>query len=305
MRVARRELAEDFFRPVWWQKWKALGHLLVLGLAVAAAASYGGPAALAVKALLVVVAALQIIGLFSLLHEAGHGHLHADRRTNDLIGEALAAVVMTSFQGYRACHLRHHAAFRSAEDPQEVIHLARRPAARAALLLFVAVAGAPIFLLIRGPVTAWRSGRRWAAVRGPLAGVSAYAALIAVTPPAVGSVVFAVIATTIVLGSLNDIVYHQGLAEDDSLAACSSLDSDGFGQLFLCGANRHAEHHVYPGVPGPHLVAVSRLVRADLEAAGAVYDHSFTVAFFRRLFGAPLFLPKAPAAPKTASAAHR
>lgn len=290
--VRRAGIAANYYAPAPLQKWKAVPHVLVLIGCVLFGGAYEGPLTWLVALLVALIGSLQIIGLFSLLHEAAHGHLAADRRTNDLLGELLAAMVVTSFVGYRACHLQHHATFRSPDDPQEVIHLAKGRPAQAAVLLMVALIGAPFFLVLRSPYAAWTRGRRLAAIRGPLAGLAFYGGLLFVLPVPAAITLATIVGATLVLGSLNDIVYHQGLAGDASLRACSSLDSDVFGQMFLCGANRHAEHHVYPNVPGARLPALSRLVRHELEAQGAVYDRGFTVAFVRRLFAAPLFLPQ-------------
>ncbi len=45
---------------------------------------------------------------FALLHEAVHGILHSDRRVNDGVGVALAAMFPTGFAMQRASHLGHH-----------------------------------------------------------------------------------------------------------------------------------------------------------------------------------------------------
>lgn len=46
--------------------------------------------------------------LFSLLHEAVHGHLHADRRVNEWGGRIAAAFFPTGLAFQRICHLGHH-----------------------------------------------------------------------------------------------------------------------------------------------------------------------------------------------------
>ncbi|OWQ90662.1 fatty acid desaturase [Roseateles aquatilis] len=292
MHATRLTLPAKLMQPVAWQKWKALAYLAALSLSTIAGARYAGPLPLVVQSACALIGALQFIGLFSLLHESSHGHLAANRRVNAWLGECLCVVVGTSYVGYRLAHLAHHANFRTERDPQEIIYPRRSNAATSALLLVASLVGAPIFLLLRSPYTALKHRQGWAAaLRGPMLAVLFYALLWQLLPAPEWRFLVITVGVALLIGSMNDIVYHQGLAAHDSLAACSSFDCDVFGQMFLSGANRHAEHHVYPGVPGPHLVEVSRLVRDDLAAHGAVYDLGFTVAFVRRLVGGPLFLP--------------
>lgn len=293
MHAARLTLPSKFMQPVVWQKWKAIAYLVVLTLSTIAGARYTGPFSAIVQLLFALLGALQFIGLFSLLHESSHGHLAADRGVNAFLGECLCVVVGTSFAGYRLAHLTHHANFRTAQDPQEVIYPRRSKVVTSILLSIASVIGAPIFLLLRAPYTALKHGHCWAVVlRGPLLTLAFYTLLWQLLPSAEWHFLVITVGLALLVGSMNDIVYHQGLDEGDGLAACSSFDCDVFGQMFLSGANRHAEHHVYPGVPGPHLVEVSRLVRTDLAAHGAVYDAGFTVAFIRRLVASPFFLPR-------------
>lgn len=51
--------------------------------------------------------------IFSLLHEAVHGHLHASRRINEWAGRFLAAFFPTGLGFQRICHLGHHRRNRS------------------------------------------------------------------------------------------------------------------------------------------------------------------------------------------------
>ncbi|TJX80042.1 MAG: fatty acid desaturase [Mesorhizobium sp.] len=96
----------------------------------------------------------------------------------------------------------------------------------------------------------------------------------------------------ILIGSMNDLAYHQGLSALGGLPACSSFDCDWFGQMFLSGANRHAEHHAHPNIPGPRLPGFSREARSVLMANGVTYDRGFVVALLKRLVHSPFFLPK-------------
>lgn len=293
--VSRRrgDLAPDHFVPVAWQKWKLVAYVAMLIVGIAVGSAYAGPFAVPVKVIFIVFGALQFIGIFGLMHESAHGHLAANRKVNRLLGEVMSVIVGTSYPGYRAAHLTHHAKFRTEGDPQEVIFPRRSAAATMALLTVASVIGAPIFLLVRAPLIALKHNNVVRALWGPVAAVAFYVTLSRVLPSEQWHFLLMTIVAGSVLGSLNDMVYHQGLVADDTLRACTSFDCDLFGQMFLSGANRHAEHHAYPGVPGPRLVKVAKILRADFLALGVPYERSFTVAFVRRFVTNPLFLPVA------------
>ncbi|WP_083958790.1 fatty acid desaturase family protein [Herbidospora mongoliensis] len=272
--------------------WKFPAYVLLLIAAVAFGSNYSGSLEILVKAIALVVGAFSFIGVFGLMHESAHGHLARRGKVNRLIGEALSIVVGTSYTGYRIAHLTHHARFRTERDPQEIIYPRKPKPVTMALLAVAAVIGAPIFLLVRAPFLAFRQKGGVAALRGPLLAVAFYWGWSLLLPAAQWQFLLWTILAGWVLGSMNDIVYHQGLDDDDTLAASTSFDCDVFGQAFLSGANRHAEHHLYPAVPGPRLVAAAEALRGDLQAAGVPYERGFAVAFVRRLIGNPLFLPK-------------
>ncbi|MEV4098190.1 fatty acid desaturase family protein [Streptosporangium saharense] len=261
-------------------------------MAVSFGSTYSGPFEPLVKGVAVVVGALQFIGVFGLMHEAAHEHLARTGRANRMLGEALSVVVGTSYPGYRAAHLTHHARFRTDLDPQEVIHPPHPKPIMVTLLVVAAVIGAPIFLLVRAPLIAWQRRGAVHALRGPVAAIALYGGLGLVLPAVQWHFLLWTILAGWVLGSMNDIVYHQGLVDEDSLRASTSFDCDLFGQAFLSGANRHAEHHLYPGVPGPRLVGAAKVLRGELQAMGVPYERGFTLAFVRRLTANPVFLPK-------------
>jgi fatty acid desaturase len=287
------DLAAGHFAPVAWQKWKLLPYLSMLILSIAVGSIYSHPYAVLVKVFFIVFGALQFVGIFGLMHESAHGHLARSGKVNRLLGELISVLVGTSYPGYRAAHLTHHARFRTEGDPQEVIFPRRSAPVTMSLLTFASVFGAPIFLLIRAPLIALKYNNVVRALWGPIAAVTFYVTLVMVLPSAQGHFLLLTIAAGSILGSLNDMVYHQGLVAQDSLQACTSFDCDLFGQLFLSGANRHAEHHAYPAVPGPRLVKVSKILRDEFATLGVPYERSFTVSFIRRFCVNPLFLPLA------------
>lgn len=58
------------------------------------------------------------LGLAILMHDAAHGLLHPNRRTNNWLGEWLTgAAVGSDLKSYRAYHLTHHRFTQQAEDP--------------------------------------------------------------------------------------------------------------------------------------------------------------------------------------------
>jgi fatty acid desaturase len=294
--MSRRQgkLAPEHFLPVSWQKWKLPLYLAILVLGIAVGSTYSGAFAVPLKIVIVVFCALQFIGIFGLMHESAHGHLARSGKGNRLLGELMSVIVGTSYTGYRAAHLTHHARFRTEADPQEIIYPRRSPAATMALLTFASVFGAPVFLLVRAPMIALKHTNVFRALWGPVAGVTLYATLSQVLPSAQWTFLLITIVTGSVLGSLNDMVYHQGLVADNTLRASTSFDCDLFGQMFLSGANRHAEHHAYPSIPGPRLVKVAKELREEFHAIGVPYERSFTIAYFRRFLTNPLFLPVEP-----------
>jgi fatty acid desaturase len=287
-------LAAEHFSPATWQKWKLVPYIALLITAVAVGSTYAHPFGWLVKLLCLVFGALQFIGIFGLMHESAHGHLGRSGKANRALGELISIIVGTSYPGYRAAHLTHHARFRTEADPQEIIFPRRSAPATMALLAFGSVLGAPVFLLVRAPMMALKHHNPARALAGPVAAVALYGGLGLILPGAQWHFLLLTILAGVIVGSLNDIVYHQGLVDDNSLRASTSFDCDVFGQLFLSGANRHAEHHAYPAVPGPRLVKASKALRAEFVALGVPYERSFTLSFIRRLFANPLFLPVAP-----------
>lgn len=272
-----------------WYTWKPLLHLGVLLGAVALAGRVSWPLALVG----VGVAAAQFVALYTFLHGASHGHLVAHKGLNDALGTALGMLLGTSFSAYRVCHMRHHRYLRAEEDTQEVVHICPHSRLASALLLLIASAvGAAAFIWGRVPMLGARIAPRTRVVgEMGLALVFHGFLWLLLLPSEFRLVLLGSIGLALVWGSAVDITYHQGLSLSGGLESSRSLDCDRFGLWFLNGENRHAEHHVYPGVPCPNLAALSAHVRPQLEAGGAVYESGYTKAFFKGLFLSPAFLP--------------
>jgi fatty acid desaturase len=180
----RGDLPQEHFTPVSWQKWKLPLYLAMLVAAIAIGSAYSGRFAVPVKVFFIVFGALQFIGIFGLMHESAHGHLARSGKANRLLGELISLIVGTSYPGYRAAHLTHHARFRTENDPQEIIFPRRCPAATMALLTFASVFGSPIFLLVRAPMIALKHTNVFRALWGPVAAVALYTTLCLVLPSA-------------------------------------------------------------------------------------------------------------------------
>jgi fatty acid desaturase len=182
---------------------------------------------------------------------------------------------------------------RTGEDPQEVIRIwPENRVATALLLLLASVVGAALFVWVRVPFLGSRVISKRKIAWELLLAFVFYSGLFAFVLPAAGMLHFLIsIFLALVWGSLLDITYHQGLPTSGGLESSRSLDCDRFGFWFLNGENRHAEHHAYPWVPGPHLATLSNLKRSALKQGGVVYEAGYTRAFLKSLFTCPVFLP--------------
>lgn len=76
---------------------------------------------------LVVIVAMIVIATrqhaqFILFHDAVHGHVHSDRRVNDLVVNAIVGVPqLVPVQVYRRLHLAHHAKLGTISDPERLL----------------------------------------------------------------------------------------------------------------------------------------------------------------------------------------
>jgi fatty acid desaturase len=119
MAVAPRASPEDFFSRQEWlelsarSRWRGLWLVAhcwgVIGLAMAMGTLW--PVTIPLAVLFI---GTRQLGLFILMHEAAHGLLHRDRRTNDWVAYWLCS---SSLGEYRPYHLQHHRYVQQAEDP--------------------------------------------------------------------------------------------------------------------------------------------------------------------------------------------
>ncbi len=119
MAVAARVNPKDFFSTAEWaplaerSSWRGLALVAhcwaVIGLAVAMGLFFPITIPLAVM----IIGARQL-GLGILQHDAAHGALHADAKTNEWVGEYLCGGGVARYRKY---HLQHHKFAQQAEDP--------------------------------------------------------------------------------------------------------------------------------------------------------------------------------------------
>jgi len=239
---------------------------------------------------LLVFGAMQIVAIFSALHNASHYALYGCKSIDKVIGRVLAASLLTTFTGYQIAHFRHHKELRTKNDPQEVIFNSKYKAIQVLLLMFASLFGAAVWLWMRIPIVGIKSSLRNIVMLELTLGVMLWYLILKYVGD-YGIAIFEVVSIAIVLGSLLDIAYHQGLPLAHKYKSLRSIDSDLFGLIFLFGDNRHAEHHLYPSVPGMRLSKLSALERAKLIDRGVSYESGFLIALFKLIFQSPLFLP--------------
>lgn len=242
------------------------------------------------RLLMITCGAIQFVALFAALHNTSHYTLFGCKFLDTNIGRILASSLLTTYTGYRHVHLRHHSKLRTVEDPQEVIFISKNRFFQAILLCIASLIGAAIFIWVRIPLIGLRSDK-WLTVLIELSFSWSLWIIFFYTYSNYSIVIFQTIILAIVWGSLLDITYHQGLPVENKITSSRSIDSDFFGLVFLFGDNRHAEHHIYPMIPGVNLNKLSKAVRADLVAKGICYEKGYASILLSLIFKNPLFLP--------------
>lgn len=102
-------------RSSWRGVWLVVHCWSSIALAVALVTIWPNPLT---WLLAVMIVGTRQLGLAILMHEAGHGGLHANIRINEFLGQWLCAVpVGADLPSYRAYHLKHHKFTQQPEDP--------------------------------------------------------------------------------------------------------------------------------------------------------------------------------------------
>lgn len=102
--------------------------------------------------LLLVPVAAAANTMWSLIHEAIHGHLFAQRRWNDRAGRLLCVLYGAPFRALRVAHLLHHRFSRTRRDRTEVYDPARKSRFGAAVGFYVQLLGGMYFLEVLSSV---------------------------------------------------------------------------------------------------------------------------------------------------------
>jgi fatty acid desaturase len=110
---------EDWSRLTTVSRWKGLllvAHAWGIVFAAAWAAAWSGQWWAWILAIIIIGG--RQLGLAILMHDAAHGLIHPDRKTNNFVGQWLAGVpVGTDLHAYRTYHLTHHRYTQQPEDP--------------------------------------------------------------------------------------------------------------------------------------------------------------------------------------------
>jgi fatty acid desaturase len=250
---------------------------------------------------------------WSLLHEAIHGLLLADRRANDAVGRALAVVFAAPFGPLRIGHLLHHRYSRSPRERTEVFDPTRKSRWRAAAAYYPRLLGGMYATEMLASAAALLPARALAAlerrlesdatvahlvVRGlrtprVLAALRLDAAAIVAAHVAsfslygqYGWMLAAALAARAFLISFADNAYHYGTRLDAPRAA-KNVRAPRWLELALLDFTLHGVHHRHPALPWHAL-------RARFEADGDAFDERWLACLLRQLRG-PISADRLPA----------
>lgn len=199
--------------------------------------------------------AIAFLQLF--IHEAAHGNLAADRKTNDRIADGLIAwQVGTTIADYRRTHSEHHRSLGEAGDTEVSYRTELTP--RFILEMITGVHALRVFLGrgrsagAEGGETKGRTARAW---RAPLVGAAIHIALIASLLamgawPAALAWVAGVGSIYPLLATLRQLLEHRPTRAEGRAGAVTRLFGDGiFASTFGgAGFNRHFLHHLEPQI---------------------------------------------------------
>lgn len=239
----------------------------------------------AVRLVCYFVAGATLQGFGILMHEGVHGLMSRNRRLNRLLGFVAGLPALLSMSAYRVGHLPHHRHERGERDPDELENFSREPRILAILFCLTLVAGDLFGLYRIGPwnaIHATRDERRAMLVEYGLI-VTFLIGAILIVPGRIlihGWLFPALVARQ--LTNVRTLAEHALTPATSRPSATRTVVSNRFVSYFMCNLNYHVEHHLYPAVPYYNLQALHRLLRDDLEAAGAVYCRSYA-QFLREL----------------------
>jgi fatty acid desaturase len=272
-----------------------LGALLALPLAIDADPRWG-------LALAPVVLATN--SYWSLVHEAIHGLLFANRRINDAAGRLLGILFAAPFRPLRTGHLLHHRFSRTPRERTEVFDPAHTPRWRAALAYYPRLVGGLYLAEVMVAAAALAPKRALAALERRLEGdhtvvhlvvralrepgahaelradAAAIAALYGASLALYGAhwwMLAAALAGRAFLVSFADNAYHYGTALDAPRDA-KNVRAPRWVEAALLNFTLHGVHHLHPSLPWHAL-------RPRFVAAGQRYDERWLGALARQLRG--------------------
>lgn len=219
-----------------------------------------------------------IQGLGILMHDAAHGLLFRRRSWNEAAGILCGLPTLLSLSAYRLAHLPHHRFERGAMDPDELENLTRNPRALAGLFVLVFLFGDLLGFYRVGPFNARsarpRERRRILAEYALIVGV--FGALFLALP--LGTLAHLWIFPALVarqLSNVRTLAEHVLTGHDDRWSVTRTVVSNRFVAFFMCNANYHIEHHLFPAAPWYHLPEIHRRIRDELTRRGSQVAPSY------------------------------
>ncbi len=232
-----------------------------------------------VDALAVIVSAAALIGLSVFMHEACHRLLFRNRKVNLGIGFLCGLPVLISASAYRALHLKHHAAERTAADPDDIETLARK--GRPLVLVYYALLLTGTYLYLpHVALIGYRVARgrdRAIIVLEYCAIIGVHAAIWCLLP---ASTMLTVWVLPMLLASqvtnVRSLAEHGLTTSGSPFTATRSVISNRVVAFVFCNLNYHLEHHLFPAVPWYNLPALHQVLQSAYGDAGSSVYRSYT-----------------------------
>ena len=229
-----------------------------------------------------VLSAFSIHAFGILMHDALHGSFFRNQHLDRLAAFLFGAVVYISGRAYWVIHLNHHRYARTDRDPDDPLLHEKRPS-RHALGFLTWITVGTLYMLGKIPFTAWRLAkprdrRRIAleyAAMGLLHG-SAFA-ICAATGTLAGYTLYWTVPflAATVISNARGWAEHQMTEPGHPLTNARTVITSRFFSFFLCNANYHIDHHLYPAVPWYNLPKLHAVLASRFEEQGAVVQRSY------------------------------
>jgi fatty acid desaturase len=234
---------------------------------------------------LVLVASRQH-AMLSISHDCTHATFVSGRSWNERVGIFLcSSPVASPYFSTQAHHMEHHRALGSPGDPDAELHQGPDKQSRGGLLVHFLSAlcgGYAVRTLFRRPAVVVGTAQRNRDLRNILVSqIVLFALMTALFDWWVYPFFWALpLGTlTVFLHLTRSFCEHALLPGEESRYAgrLVSFESNPVERFFLSPYyfNYHAEHHLFPFVPGPHLAKASRRLREHPAAPEVVYRQSY------------------------------